>query len=303
MKAILFFVSTVLLLSTYGQNTSPIGARSQKRTSNNTITQGKSANAQGRNNATQTAAPRQTVTERYLNGPERKSSATKNSTTNNAANNNPATNGNSTNASPFVGGVYAGGNAGKTFDTLNTSNNVNRGNNTSSTTIRGGNDTTFNANTINNGGITTNSGAVDRSGQSQFGQTNWGSSRSTVGESQWTVPPPITASFNKQFPEANTATWTRNNVDTSIFSARYKSGVSWVTTNYNAAGQRLDMRTEYPLPQAPRPVSVFIAKQPANFEVVSIYKVEIQGKPDMYEVQTRNGKTIYVNNDGMEVNY
>jgi hypothetical protein len=202
---------------------------------------------------------------------------------------------------PFAGNIHPAYNAGKKFDSAGI--NSNNRSTSRATTIRGGNDTTFNANTLDPSGTTTNSGAVDRSGQAQFGQTNWGNGRGTVGESQWTIPPPITASFNREFPSVNNATWSRNKVDTSIYSARHKSGSHWITTNYNAGGQRIDMRTEVPLLQPPRPVAVYLAKQPANFRAVNIYRLQLQGKPDVYEIVTRNGKTIYINNEGMEVNY
>ncbi|HSU51542.1 MAG TPA: hypothetical protein VLJ41_13145 [Segetibacter sp.] len=229
--------------------------------------------------------PRETATDRYLKGPQRGSRGKS-----------------AGNTSPFVTGVRAGTNAANSYDSIPASRNNITGQ-THSSTIVGGNDTTFNINTISQGGVTTNSGAVDRSGQAQFGQTNWGSSRSTVGEGQWTVPPPITASFNQEFAGSNSATWTRNNVDTNVYSAKYKAGAQWVTTNYNSSGKRLDMRTQYPLVQAPRPVSVYMAKQPASFEVAAIYKIQVQGRPDVYEVETASGKKIYINNDGMEVNY
>ena len=228
--------------------------------------------------------PRETATDRYLNGPQRGDRGESASST-----------------SPFAAGVRASDNAGSFDTTRSRGNNVNR--RTGSVTIAGGNDTTFNANTISQNGVTTNSGAVDRSGQAQFGQTNWGPGRSTVGESQWTVPPPITASFNQEFPASNSATWTRNNVDTTLYSAKYKAGAQWVTTNYNSSGKKLDMRTEYPLLQAPRPVSVYMAKQPAGFRATAIYKIQVQGRPDIYEVETTAGKKIYINNDGMEVAY
>ncbi|WP_147205072.1 hypothetical protein [Segetibacter aerophilus] len=233
--------------------------------------------------------PRQTVTDKYLNGPVRKGTDTTSAKS-------------ASSSSPFVGGVHAADNATRTFDTTINRNNSNG--QRANTTIAGGNDTTFNINTtLSQGGVTTNSGAVDRSGQAQFGQTNWGNSRSTVGESQWTIPPPITASFNKEFPASNSATWTRNNVDTTIYSAKYKSGSQWIVTNYNSSGQRLDMRTEVPLVQPPRPVSVYLAKQPANFKAATIYKLQVQGKDDLYEIETAGGKRIYINNDGVEVNY
>jgi len=171
------------------------------------------------------------------------------------------------------------------------------------TSVRGGNDTTFNVHTISGPGITTNLGAVDRSGQAQFGQSNWGNSRGTVGESQWTVPPPITPSFNKDFPAVSTDNWSRNNIDTSVYSPRSKSGARWVTTSYNNAGQRVNRRMEFPLLQAPRNVLIYAAKQPPNFQIARIYKLQIEGKADVYEVETTSGKKIYINNEGMEVNY
>lgn len=291
MKTTLIVLLAMICFDGFGQATRKVIRANQNRTTQNTTTGSTTGTTQAPS-STLDVQPRQTATDRYLNGPSGARTSAPSGSSKNAAN-----------SSPFVGGIHAAGNASKTFDTVaNNRNNVNN-QTTANTTIRGGNDTTFNVNTISQGGVTTNSGAVDRSGQAQFGQTNWGNSRSTVGESQWTIPPPITASFNKEFPASNSATWSRNNVDTTIYSARYKSGAQWVTTNYNAAGQRLDTRTEYPLIQPPRPVSVYIAKQPVGFQVATIYKLQVQGKPDVYEIHTKTGKTIYVNNDGMEVNY
>lgn len=288
MKALFTILLSLFLLYGNSQSYRPKHARNRK---SSLIANHKAVSDSSSKAALQAMQPRETATERYLKGPVRKD--TSNHTT-----------GKSTSpSSPFAGGVYAAANAGKTFDTASANRN-NSSNQTTATTnnaIR--NDTTYNANTIIENGITTNSGAVDRSGQTQFGQTNWGNGRSTVGESQWTIPPPVTASFSKEFPSANNANWTRNKTDTSIYSARYKSGASWITSNYNTAGERLDMRTEVPLIQPPQPVSVFMAKQPQDFRAVTISKLQIQGKPDVYEIQTITGKKIYVNNDGMEVNY
>jgi hypothetical protein len=280
MKATFILLLTITGLVAYGQQKADKSRTSVRKTT-------LAPNNIGNNKPTEAdMAPRQTVTDRYLNGP------TNNRQLNNSTNNN----------SPFVGGIHAADKTTNTFDSVQLANpNSVSSRNATNAVIPGGNDTTFNVNTINASGVTTNSGAVDRSGQSQFGQTNWGNGRSTIGESQWTVPPPITASFNKEFPSASNATWTRNNVDTSIYSARYQSGAAWVITNYSNAGQRLDTKTEIALLQAPRPVSVYLAKQPPNFQVVSLYFLQMQGKPDMYEITTRGGKTIYINNEGMEV--
>jgi hypothetical protein len=288
MKTALIMLLTTVSISTFSQTKIRASKHSTLSTASRTSDSiGGSTGGRVENN--QNMQPRQTVTEKYLNGPARKASDTASSKSADAA-------------SPFVSGVHAADNAPKKFDT--TANSHSAKNQTANTTIAGGNDTTFNVNTtLFQKGVTTNSGAVDRSGQAQFGQTNWGDSRSTVGESQWTIPPPITASFNKEFPASNTATWTRNNVDTTIYSAKYKSGSQWIITNYNSSGERLDMRTEVPLIQSPRPVSVYMAKQPANFKAASIYKLQVQGKADLYELETATGKRIYINNDGVEVIY
>ena len=293
MKAPIIILLVSVCISSFAQTKRQASRANQNRTRQNT-TLNIRAGSGGSADSSQTLQPRQTATDRYLNGPTRNGRSA-------AATEAPTSKGVS---SPFVGGVHAAENAAKTFDTTIVGTNGNNASNqTTNTTIRGGNDTTFNVNTtISQGGVTTNSGAVDRSGQAQFGQTNWGNSRSTVGESQWTIPPPITASFNKDFPVANNAIWTRNNVDTTIYSARYRSGTQWVVTNYNSAGQRLDLRTEFPLIQPPRPVSVYMAKQPAGFRAATIYKLQVQGRPDLYEIETAEGKRIYINNDGMEVN-
>lgn len=206
--------------------------------------------------------------------------------------------------SPFVSGITAAPNAAKTYDTVVSIGPAANG--TVGTVIPGGNDTTFNSNTIApNSAVGSTSGAVDRSGQSQFGQTNWGRNehRNTVGESQWTIPPPITASFNREFPQQYQATWIRNQVDTNQYSVRYKQGANWVTSTYDASGTRINMRTDIPLLQPPAPVSAFIAKQPSTFQVVSISRITIQGRPEVYELRLANGQSTYVNNDGMEVRF
>lgn len=207
-------------------------------------------------------------------------------------------------ASPFVGGITAAPNAARTYDTIITTGTA--ANAGVGTIVPGGNDTTFNSNTIAPAsGVGSASGAVDRSGQSQFGQTNWGRNehRNTVGESQWTIPPPITASFNREFPEQNQATWIRNQVDTNQYSVRYKQGANWITSTYDASGTRINMRTDIPLVQPPAPVSAFIAKQPSTFQVVSISRINIQGRPEVYEIKLANGQSTYVNNEGMEVRF
>ena len=167
-----------------------------------------------------------------------------------------------------------------------------------------GNDTTFNVNTLNNNGVGTNSGAVDRSGQSQFGQTNWGrNERNTVGESQWTIPPPITASFSREFPAQSNVAWMRSRVDTNTYDVRFKSGANWVTSVYDATGNRINMRTEVPLQQSPTPVSSYMGKQPANIKIVSINRFQMQGRPEVFELKLSNGETTYVNNDGIEIKF
>lgn len=221
--------------------------------------------------------------------------------------------------SPFVSGIHAVQNGGEKFNSVNRNklnniqnvNNINNANNVNNvnnpnvtaTPVAAPNDTVYNVNTITDNGILTNSGAIDKSGNAQFGQTNWGNSRSTIGESQWTVPPPITASFMKEFPNAANTTWSRNNKDSSIYSARYKSGDTWITSNYNASGQRLDMRSEVPLVLLPKAVNAYISKMPANLEVVNVTRWQVLEKADVYEIRTRAGKIIYVNSDGVEVNY
>lgn len=226
-----------------------------------------------------------------------------NAVNSNATNTNSQNNTQQSKASPFVGGIQAAPNAHRSFDTLVT--NGPASSTTVGTVIPGGNNTNFNANTIPPvEGVTTASGAVDRSGQAQFGQANWGrSERNTVGESQWTIPPPITASFNREFPAANNATWVRNQVDTNRYSVRHNAGASWVTSTYDASGTRIEMRTDIPLIQPPAAVSAFIAKQPSTFRVASISRVQVQGRPEVYELRLANGQSAYVNNEGMEVKF
>lgn len=239
------------------------------------------------------ASPRVTITEQYLNGTAGKNQAADTSALKNAGN-----------KSPFAGGIHAAPNAGEKFDTLSSNtNNTNNGDiqPVTAAPVAASNDTVFNTNTIIENGTTTNSGAVDRSGQAQFGQTNWGNTRSTVGESQWTIPPPVTASFSNEFPSAGNLSWTKNNIDTSIYSARYKSGDSWVTANYNSSGQRLDTRTEVPLTLLPATINTYISKLPTTLPVAAITKWQVLGKSDVYEIKTKTGKTIYVSSDGTEV--
>jgi hypothetical protein len=289
MKALL--MGTAILVSLYGYSQQTTGNRSNTRSGNQTTTSKTVSKQTGQpSNQSVSASQRASTTP---------------SATQRQATNSSNTSSASSAKSPFVGGIQAAPNADKALNKSANSSRTTRSsnNNTNSVgvNVAGGNDTTFNVNTVNQGGVTTNSGAVDRSGQSQFGQTNWGrNNRNTVGESQWTVPPPITSSFNKQYPGANSVEWQRNNADTTQFTARYNFGGTWVTTTYNNGGEKLETRTEIPLVQAPRPVSVYLAKQPSNFTITSIYRLQLHGKPQVYEVKTSAGKTIYINDDGME---
>jgi hypothetical protein len=289
MKAILICVAVLTWTSSYSQQTST--SSKSKTKSTNTTSASKAVSKQTGQANSQTIRSTQNVSTPTNLGQRPLNNA--NATSSNAA------------KSPFVGGIHAAPNADKPLHNAgsNTATNATNPNNNTNhgVSIAGGNDTTFNANTINQGGVTTNSGAVDRSGQSQFGQTNWGrNNRNTVGESQWTVPPPITSSFNKQFPGANSVEWQRNNVDTTQYVARYNFGGTWVSTTYNQGGEKLSTRTEIPLVQAPRPVSVYLAKQPSTFRIATISRLQLQGKPQVYEIKTSTGKTIYINDDGME---
>lgn len=307
MKTVTIMMFVLFSVAAIGQQNGTTKSKSRHTrtttvTAGNGVSSGRLNTTSGQAGATNTlGTPGNTITDRRMNGAEQ------NSVRSNSQNMNSATTptGGNTNASgnnTFATGIHPAENAKQQFDSV-TLNNPNSINNrpAPNATVAGGNDTTVNVNSLTQNGIPTTSGAVDKSGQAQFGQSNWGNSRSTVGESQWTVPPPIATSFNKDFPMISNATWARNNLDTSIYSARYQSGAAWVTTNYNAAGQRLDTRTEMPLAIIPSAVQNYLARQPAGFKAVGIYKVEMQGRQDMYEIQSSGGKTVYLNNEGNEV--
>lgn len=282
-----------------------INVHSQK---NNTVRHKTAAGKTGRktykgsssytqNNITDTVVqPRETVTEKYLNGSLDGRGGADTSARKTIGR-----------RSPFAVGVHAAPDAKEKFDTVNSNQNAN---NTSSgtttaavTPVAAPNDTIFNNNTVTDNNVNTNSGAIDRSGNAQFGQSNWGNSRSTVGESEWTVPPPVTASFTKEFPTARDAIWSRNGQDSTNYSARYKSGDSWITSNYTATGERLDMRSEVPMAKLPLAVSNYVSKLPTNLKVTTISKWQVLGKPDVYEIKTLAGKTFYVNSEGTEATF
>lgn len=217
---------------------------------------------------------RQSITEKRLNGDAGKTQTT-----------------------PFVSGIYAAPKAGKTFDSAANRTAI-TGASTNNQMITG-RDTILNRNTLNEGGIPTNSGAVDKSGQSQFGQSNW--QNNTVGESQWTVPPPVSATFNKQFGEMNNAVWSRNMGDTNMYRVRYQQNNVWIANTFTSAGQVMDTRTEIPLAQAPLGVTAYKARQPGTFEIITVNKYQPQGRPFVYELRLKDGRTIYVNEAGTEI--
>lgn len=291
MKLIYLILIIAIGINSYGQTTRSVYNKTKRAKAAKVNTGGNTLHNQTGDNSIK-AQPRETVTEKYLKGPSNKNGVT------------DTTAGKT--KSPFVGGIHAAPDAGEKFDTANETLNVNNVNpaNVTVAPVAAPNDTVFNANVTTDNSVNTNSGAVDRSGQAQFGQTNWGNSRSTVGESQWTIPPPVTASFNKEFPTAADASWSRNSTDTSVYSARYKSGDLWITTNYTASGKRLGIRTEMPLMLLPQTVSAYISKLPTNqLPVLAITKWQMLGRAEVYEIKTKPGKIVYVNNEGAEVAY
>lgn len=232
--------------------------------------------------------PRQTITEKRLRGNQPSSAATTVAK----------------DSSPFVSGIHASNDAAAKYATV-VMVNPNSIENTQQTiqTSANSNDTVLNANTIVRGGIATASGAVDKSGQAQFGQTNWGSSRSTIGEGQWTVPPPVSSAFSKEATSVNNATWSRSNTDTAIYWARYQSGAEWIISSYNSTGNTLDRRTEISLQQLPTQLNGFINAQSSPFKVSSVYRLQVPGRQDVWEVRTPFDRVIYVNMNGEEVRY
>lgn len=78
--------------------------------------------------------------------------------------------------SPFVSGIHAAPDAKKVYDTVPPANPNSIENNTRATIATNNvqKDTVGNVNTLIESGLPTNSGALDKSGQAQFGQSNWG---------------------------------------------------------------------------------------------------------------------------------
>ncbi|HEX8462609.1 MAG TPA: hypothetical protein VF623_14310, partial [Segetibacter sp.] len=117
MRVIFIVLLTLLASSTFSQKTKAGKAPVKKVIA---TTAGKPTPAD--------MAPRQTITEKYLNGPTK--SGTKN-----------------TSNSPFVGGIHPADNATNTFDSVRLANPNSVDNRTATNAvIAGGNDTTFNVN-------------------------------------------------------------------------------------------------------------------------------------------------------------
>jgi hypothetical protein len=277
----LFYLIVLFIISEPAFTQSTRSARTSGKAKSSTHSKRHPAPAQNAKSSTN-VKPRQTITEKYLKGPQTPGSRSSDTT-------------------PFVGGIHASPTAGEKFDSARLDPDLN-GNprEVSVKPIAAPNDTVFNENSGSPTGVLSNSGAEDRSGNAQFGQTNWGNSRGTVGESQWTVPPPVTASFAKEFPTVNSVNWSRNE-DTSVYSVRYRTGESWVTSNYSSAGKKLDVRMEVPLFNVPTGVRNYISKLPNNLQVTTITRWQVVNRPDVYEINTRVGKVFHVNTDGQEV--
>jgi hypothetical protein len=136
-------------------------------------------------------------------------------------------------------------------------------------------------------------------GNNQSADNKWG--RNTIGESQWTPTSTIASSFTRDFPNVSGATWIRDVRDTTIYSARYRTGDYWTTSTYNTSGSRIDTRTELPLTNLPRPVSLYSDKQRANnLQLEQITKIERTAKSIIYEVRLNSGRVVYINSDGVE---
>ena len=234
--------------------------------------------------------PRQTMTEKYLKG--------------NGADSSRGSN-NIKEESPFASGMYAAPDAKKKFDSIPAPNPNNIENNTRATIAVNNvqQDSVANSNTLIESGLPTNSGAVDKSGQAQFGQSNWGASRGTVGEGQWTVPPPAMASLTHDYPNASNVSWNRNSLDSSQYAARYRAGSDWVLAFYNANGNRIDRRIEMSVEQLPQPVRGYIKNQSSNFPSSTVSKLQIQDTQQVYEVKNKDGLTIYIDENGREIRF
>lgn len=127
----------------------------------------------------------------------------------------------------------------------------------------------------------------------------WG--RNTLGESQWTPSPSISAGFSKDYPEVTDITWMRDARDTSNFSVRYRNGNWWSVSTYSGAGARLDTRTQLDFDDLPRPVSFFIERHFVNTHPQKVVRVERPYKIDFYELRFSAGRVVYIDGDGREI--
>jgi hypothetical protein len=113
------------------------------------------------------------------------------------------------------------------------------------------------------------------------------------------APAPVLKSFTTDYPNIADATWSNSRGN---WTATYNSNGMRTTTTYHANGTRVDTRTTYPVTQAPQAVLTYQQNTP-GFTASRIIMISRPDMPDIYELRSSSGQTIYIDANGTVTTY
>lgn len=114
------------------------------------------------------------------------------------------------------------------------------------------------------------------------------------------VPNKVQTAFTKDYPNAYNVNWAKNRGD---WTATYSVNGFRTTATYHANGSRRDTRTYIPVAQAPQPVVIYRERVGPSIQIGKILKIDMPGRPEVYQLQTTTGRLVYVDSKGSVITF
>jgi hypothetical protein len=113
------------------------------------------------------------------------------------------------------------------------------------------------------------------------------------------IPPGLAKKFGTEHPGVSNLTWKSAGKN---YMAKYKANSYWTTTTYTRDGQTVETKTFFPPNKSPNAISLYKAAHPSA-HIGNVVRLELPQKEPVYRVEIQKGEFVYLNDNGIRVNF
>jgi hypothetical protein len=113
------------------------------------------------------------------------------------------------------------------------------------------------------------------------------------------VPAGITRHFSTNYPAVTNTRWTRSG---NNYMATYKKNSLRTTTTYTLDGKIVETRSFIPATSLPNVVTTYSKANPL-VQVGNVVRLQLPDKEPVYRIEVQNGQYVYLNDNGLKVNF